>query len=248
MDGDDEWPVTIGVLAERVGMTPRNIRAHQSRGVLPPPAHQGRFALYDREHLDVLLRIKELQAKGYSLAAVDELLTQGADDATLLQRLVLAPLVERDDVVLTWNEMAGMFDQPPSRERYRRAVEAGLVEVAADGNLVAPSARLLRAARDLIDLGVHFQDVFDLQVDVALGNRDIARRFVEVCLERALEPYTDPVPPEQWTDVTERFERLYRLMASVLAASFTVSVRRAAEALLAESLDSRGSARVGDEA
>src|SRR4051794_19102404 len=216
-------------------MTVRNIRAHQSRGMLPPPVRKGRVACYGEEHEAVLLRIKELQARGYNLAAIEELLRTGSDEHTALQRLALAPLLGGDEVRLTWQEIAGMFDQQPDPERYRRAVESGLVQVTDDGDLIAPGASLLRAARELVDQGVPFQEMFDMQVEVAGETRDIARRFVELCLRCALAPYSPgEVPPQQWDDVQSRFEELYHRMTSVLGASFAVSVRRAAEALLAE--------------
>jgi len=230
-----DWPITIAELANRVGMTPRNIRAHQSRGLLPPPIRQGRIACYGEEHEGVLLRIKELQAKGYNLAAIEELLREGSDEQAALHRLVLAPLLGRDEVTLSWHEMAGMFDQQPDADRYRRAVESGLFQVNDDGDVVAPSASLLRAARELVEHGMPFHEVFDMQVEVAGETRDIARRFVELCLRCALAPYAaGDVPPHQWDDVQARFENLYQRMTSVLGASFVVSVRRAAEALLSD--------------
>jgi DNA-binding transcriptional MerR regulator len=232
---DVEWPITIAELATRVGMTIRNIRAHQSRGLLPAPIRQGRVACYGLEHETVLVRIKALQARGYNLAAIEELLRGGADEHAALHRLMLAPLVGRDEVTLTWREIAGMFGQEPDADRYRRAVESGLVQPTGDGDLIAPSESLLRAARELVDRGVPFHELFDMQVEVAGETRDIARRFVELCLRCALEPYgADDVPPHQWDDVQARFEDLYQRMTSVLGASFAVSVRRAAEALLAD--------------
>src|SRR6266568_8503418 len=71
---EPDWPIPIDELAARVDMSPRNIRAHQSRGLLPPPIRKGRVACYGEEHEDMLLRIKELQARGYNLAAIDALL------------------------------------------------------------------------------------------------------------------------------------------------------------------------------
>ncbi len=40
--------MTIRELAERTGMTVRNIRAHQTRGLLPPPVVRGRTGYYTR--------------------------------------------------------------------------------------------------------------------------------------------------------------------------------------------------------
>jgi MerR HTH family regulatory protein len=46
-----EGEMTIRELAERTGMTVRNIRAHQTRGLLPPPVVRGRTGYYDEEHV-----------------------------------------------------------------------------------------------------------------------------------------------------------------------------------------------------
>ncbi|MFN8162573.1 MAG: MerR family transcriptional regulator [Solirubrobacterales bacterium] len=43
--------MTIGELARRTGMTIRNIRAHQTRGLLPPPEVHGRTGYYNEEHV-----------------------------------------------------------------------------------------------------------------------------------------------------------------------------------------------------
>lgn len=232
---DVDWPIPLAELAERVGMTPRNIRAHQSRGLLPPPVRRGRIACYGEDHEAALLRIKELQSRGYNLAAIEALMVGGADESTALQRVVLAPILAHDEVVMTQKQIAGMFEQEPDRERYRRAVESGMVRVSDDGNIVAPSRALLEGARKLLDLGVPFQQMFDMQIEVVRDTRDIARRFVELCLDCALGPYgADAVPPDKWDDARARFEQLYHRMTSVLAGSFAVSVQRAAEDLLAQ--------------
>ena len=43
--------MTVTELADTVGMTPRNIRAYQSRGLLFPPSISGRVALYSGAHV-----------------------------------------------------------------------------------------------------------------------------------------------------------------------------------------------------
>ena len=50
-EGTAEAPLTIDELAQRVGMTVRNIRAHQSRGLLPPPVVRGRTGYYGPDHV-----------------------------------------------------------------------------------------------------------------------------------------------------------------------------------------------------
>src|SRR3989449_6711739 len=66
--------MTIDELARNTGMTVRNIRAHQSRGLVPPPNVRGRTGYYGDEHLARIELIKELQADGFNLEAIKRLL------------------------------------------------------------------------------------------------------------------------------------------------------------------------------
>src|SRR5919206_4628639 len=69
--------LTIDELARRTGMTVRNLRAHQSRGLLPPPEVRGRTGYYGAEHLARLELIRELQADGFNLEAIRRLIEAG---------------------------------------------------------------------------------------------------------------------------------------------------------------------------
>ena len=55
-------------------MTVRNIRAHQSRGLLPPPEVRGRTGYYGAEHVARIELIKEMQADGFNLRAIRRLM------------------------------------------------------------------------------------------------------------------------------------------------------------------------------
>ena len=65
--------LTIEELAARTGMTVRNIRAHQSRGLLPAPEIRGRTGYYGSEHVTRLELINEMQADGFNLQAIKRL-------------------------------------------------------------------------------------------------------------------------------------------------------------------------------
>jgi DNA-binding transcriptional MerR regulator len=89
-------------LAEAAGLSVEVVRSYQSKGLLPPPRHEGRTAVYDSSHLDRLAKIKALKAKGLSLRAVADVLAAGPDspwgdtpaDASD-ERLTRAELAER---------------------------------------------------------------------------------------------------------------------------------------------------------
>ena len=66
--------LTVTDLASLVGMTPRNIRAYQSRGLLFPPQIYGRKARYTAAHVARLQLIASLQREGFTLSAIKRLL------------------------------------------------------------------------------------------------------------------------------------------------------------------------------
>src|SRR5205823_1789175 len=71
--------LTIEQLAAQSGMSVRNIRAHQARGLLDPPEVRARVGYYGPEHLEQLRLIRDLQEDGFNLGAIKRLLddTQG---------------------------------------------------------------------------------------------------------------------------------------------------------------------------
>ena len=66
----------IDDLAHRAGLTVDTIRYYQREGLLPPAERCGRTNLYGPEHLERLERIKALQVRRFSLAAIRALLTE----------------------------------------------------------------------------------------------------------------------------------------------------------------------------
>ena len=96
--------LTIDELARRTGMTVRNIRAHQSRGLLPPPDVRGRTGYYGDEHAARIELIRDLQADGLNLEAIRRLL-DGLDGSSTevldFTRALRAPFAATDpDAVL----------------------------------------------------------------------------------------------------------------------------------------------------
>src|SRR5450432_2209596 len=65
--------LTIDELARAAGTKVSTIRLYQQRGLLPPPAIEGRVGFYDETHLARLRLVADLQTRGFSLAAIQEL-------------------------------------------------------------------------------------------------------------------------------------------------------------------------------
>ena len=74
MSREAELRLTIGELAEAAGMTVRNVRNHQARGLIAPPSLVARTGYYGAEHLERLKLIRAMQAEGFNLEAIGCLL------------------------------------------------------------------------------------------------------------------------------------------------------------------------------
>jgi DNA-binding transcriptional MerR regulator len=99
--GDDCW--RIDDLAHEAGITVDTIRYYAREGLMPRPTAAGRHKLYGDKHLDRLRKIRELQDRRFSLAAIRAIVDAnrpGIDDlfAGSGRTFTLAELVERSGV------------------------------------------------------------------------------------------------------------------------------------------------------
>ena len=151
-----EPSLTIDQLAQRTGMTVRNIRAHQSRGLLDPPEVRGRTGYYGRAHVERLELIRRLQADGYSLDLIGRMLVTAGDQSAEALRFTEAlrqPWADEQPRVVKARELADRYgtDDP---ELLAKAEELGLVRPLGDGHWEEMSPRLGRAGAELTDLGI----------------------------------------------------------------------------------------------
>src|SRR5918911_1011354 len=68
--------LTIDDLARETGLSVRNLRSHQARGLLPPPEVRGRVGYYGPDHVERLRLIRELQGEGLKLDGIKRLLEE----------------------------------------------------------------------------------------------------------------------------------------------------------------------------
>ena len=79
--------LTVDELAERVGMTVRNLREWKTLGLLPPAEMRGRVGYYQPEVVDRVERIKKLHAEGFTLELIARMLDAGGDVMRLAETL-----------------------------------------------------------------------------------------------------------------------------------------------------------------
>jgi DNA-binding transcriptional MerR regulator len=111
--------LTIDELAAAAGMTVRNVRNHQARGLIGPPRLQARTGYYGDEHLERLKLIRAMQAEGFNLEAIRYLLGGAADPPPvaaedLVARCGVSPAAARHAAIAT-RAVAALFDRALAR-------------------------------------------------------------------------------------------------------------------------------------
>ena len=243
--------LTIDELARRTGMTVRNIRAHQSRGLLPPPEIEGRTGYYGPEHAARLDLIAEMQADGFNLAAIKRLLenTAGSESEVLGFKRALLGWEEEEPEFVTADELAERLrldPDAPDPRLLKRSIEAGFLVDLGGGNFEVPSPTLFRAAEELRDLGVPPRTAVAVLEQIERSSREIAGSFVRLFLDQVWRPFAEAGQPEDdWPKVRETLERLRPLAADAVLAVFRRAMSEATEERFGKELESGARGRRG---
>lgn len=236
----------IDELATEAGTTSRNIRAYQARGLLPAPLLEGRTGYYGQEHLDRLQIIHELQERGFSLAAIGELLTtwaQGGDLGHLLgfRHLLAAPLTIEEPTRFSLEDLVERFPEAGGDPTVlRRAIDLDLIRPEGDEVYEAPSPLLIDAGEELVRAGVPMHDILDLVAALRGDISRIADRFVELVAEHIAPPVTGGAQDSDFARALESMGRLRPIAIEVvrpLMAQELELARDRALGRLAEELD-----------
>jgi DNA-binding transcriptional MerR regulator len=75
----DQKRFTLEELAEATGMTPRNVRAYQTRGLIPRPIREGRRSVYGPDHVRQITAIQRARAEGASLELLSGVVADGGN-------------------------------------------------------------------------------------------------------------------------------------------------------------------------
>lgn len=215
--------LTVEQLAYESGMSVRNIRNHQSRGLLPPPEVRARTGYYGQRHLDRLRLIQQMQAEGFKLSTIKRLIGAPGADADRfvgLRRLLTAPDEGETPEVLSVEELAERFG-PVDRKLLARAEKLELLIDLGDGRYEAPSPALLRAAEAALASGVRLEVAITVIGKVRRSSQSIAREFVGMFLDEVWGPFDNAGRPEErWDEVTGAIEGLRPLASDAVVAMF----------------------------
>jgi DNA-binding transcriptional MerR regulator len=203
------------------------IRFYQKRRLLHPPTRQGRIAWYGPEHVERLARIRELQARGFSLAVIRRLLEGELDPAD--ERLVAAVTGaqegtdDEDGELLTLTELSARSGVP----------ETVLAVVAGEGLLTArhrdgvdrypaSDVELVGAGLRLLEAGFPLPELLTLARRQHEMTRAIAEDAVAMFDAHVREPLRDADLPdeEKAQQLVDAFRTLLPTATSLVAEHF----------------------------
>jgi DNA-binding transcriptional MerR regulator len=241
--------LTIDELARRTGMTARNIRAHQTRGLLPAPQLDGRTGYYDDEHISRLELIKDMQAAGFNLGAIKRLLDAApvgtGEEVLRFERALMAPWAAEEPQILDNSELESMLGGEVSPQTIGRAVELGVIAELGGGRYEAPSPGLLRAGAEVVSLGIPVERVIDVFEQLMEHSQGVANVFVELFLNDVWRPFESAgSPEEEWPRIRRALEQLRPLASEVLLGAFHRTMARTVEEAFGQRLQGGTDAEV----
>lgn len=226
MSAETAQTLSVEQLASRVGMTVRTVRFYAGRGLIPPPRREGRNGYYGLDHIARLELVKELQAHGFTLAAIEGYLERIPVDASpeqvALHRTLLAPWTPGMAETISREDLVTRAGRPLPDDDLELLVALGVVEP-------TPTEDVFRLAPAHLAVGIGFLDA-GLPVDAAHDARRIIREHGEALAVELTELFRAKVwphlkasghPPELITAMIERFKPL---TVQALVAAYEESV------------------------
>ena len=239
---DTEADLTVEQLAYETGMSVRNIRNHQSRGLLPPPEVRARIGYYGPQHVSRLRLIQEMQAEGFKLSAIKRLIGEHGADADRfvgLRQAVTAPFATEAPEVLSREELAERFGTDDDK-LLAKAQKLGLLIPLGDDRYEAPSPALLRAAEQVLKRGISLPAALAAIERLNRSSHTAARTFVKLFVDEVWKPFDEAGrPDERWPEITEAIEALRPIAVDALNATFRLTLSDEVEKAFGEVLEQR---------
>lgn len=239
--GEDE--LTVDELAARVGMTVRNVRAYASRGLIPAPRLVGRTGYYSGDHVQRLLLVRELVERGYTLAAVERVLTtqgQGlAGHALDLLQVLDSPLREAEpSQEMTRDALATMAGVPRDDAVVEALLRVGLVKQIDSDRLLVLQPSVVRAGAQAIALGLDPHTVIALLPLLSSHLRAVADAFVDEVRSQIWHPFAEEgMPEDEWGRVLLAVQTLLPVAGQAVLAIFRNELASAITDALGEELN-----------
>jgi DNA-binding transcriptional MerR regulator len=228
---------TIDELSARTGMPSRRIRFYQTEGVLPPPAREGRTAIYSDEHLRRLRFVQELHDHGLRLSAISEIVAEAEAVDPSLQRVfdlrssMRAPWGDDAPAYYTTQELFDRIGEQ-SAEHLDELIRLKYCEPQPDGTLFVRSPAIMEVALRFEKVGVDLETLARAGRILEEGMEDLAERVLELFVERTGRGFTERGTPVEVATALEVMRPAAKTVAAVyFAHGIEEAMRRYVEAV-----------------
>jgi DNA-binding transcriptional MerR regulator len=226
--------MTIRELAERTGMTVRNIRAYQTRGLIAPPLVRGRTGYYNEEHAARIALAREMKADGLNLEAIRRVLDSSDGSAGELfdfTRVLRLPFEDEAPEIIDERELGAPWGVDRlDRKLVKRAEEIGIVRSLPDNKVEVISPRLMQAAVEMAELGVSADDAIATAERLRRHAEGAALALIDLFVKGVWAPFDRAGRPEQdWPKMREALERMRPFASGALLAVFQITMGEASE-------------------
>ncbi len=239
----DEPPqeLTIDELGQRTGTTVRNIRAYQSRGLLPAPRIRGRTGYYGPDHVARLEMIQAMQGEGFRLDAIGRLLQRPGDapeQIFSLARALLSSFAESVPEFTTTEELQQRFGGPLDRKITRKAEKLGVIRPLEDGRWEVGNPTLLATGEALTEIGIPLTHALAVAQTIERHTRAIAKAYARLFLTDVVgETNLTERSAEDWDRAGQALDRLRPLATEAIRASFEQAMSELVEHHLKRLID-----------
>ena len=228
---DEAQALTVDELAVAAGVTVRTVRFYATKGLLPPPQLDGRTGRYDAGHLARLQLVRDLQAKGFTLQAIERFLERVPDDATPADVAVfgalLSPWVTDPPQVLTREQLDELAGRRVDESALQDLAATGAVEILDEGRVRTRPADL-ELALELLDVAVPREMLEESHRMIEAATGQLAEDLAALLRRHLLRPYLqDEMSPEQSAALSDAIERLKPLTIQAVVNAMQRAVDRA---------------------
>lgn len=207
--------LTIDELAAHLGMTTRNIRAYQARGLLRPPELRGRTGYYGAAHIERLEMVRKLQGQGMNLATIAKVIvSEGSFAAMVLEQFATEEPYETS--IADLEERFGAQDRAATMAR---AEAMQLIETIDEDTVLVRSPTVLRRADELIAMGVPVEAQLEAVAVARQATLEVAEAFVQLAAVHLIEHVASEPHPDVEA-IGDEVERLGTIATDVVHALF----------------------------
>jgi DNA-binding transcriptional MerR regulator len=202
--------MTLDELTRRAGMSVRNVRFYTTKGLVPPPIRRGRSGYYSSDHLARLELVRELQAHGLTLSAIERYVARIPRDASAetiaLHRTLLAPWTGELPETMTRRELGRRAGRPLSDDEVDTLNALGIVVADGQGRFQVAVAHLSVGVA-LLDLGLPLEAALGAQDVFTAHGRAVAEELTELFRTKVWPSYKEgATSSEQLRRLVERFK------------------------------------------